>query len=689
MSAVTVIAEIDSRPARAGAAAFNAALASMRAGASGAAGVLGGVDRGVSALSRSLFSLKGAFASVGAGVALKGIVSAADEFEGLRARIGLFAPEGVRAESILSALSAAAERSRAPVGELSQLYVQFSAALQQNGKSAEEQVRFTETLFKLLQQSGPVTEAARQALFQFSQSMASGVFRGQEFNSVAEQAPGILRALSAETGKTAGELRKMAEEGQLTADVAFQALINASADVDEAFKDLPKTAGAAATQLTSTFGMITGEISAQAGVSSAWAEAIDAVREVVSSPDFKSAFRELADFVADAGRGFADLVRWINDARFEIRAWTQVLTESAGYKELAGYLNSIGNGFAYVWNMAKGALGSLGSSSTIAAEVDKAKQLANELRTISGLKGSQFDDTAPTLEVAAPTTKKAITFAAKTDEAEAKRVERTRQQLAERVRTEQLRLEIQKAELAGNEQAATFLQDILAVEGRITDEQRERAPEIASQLESQILIGRELERQAERQAKFKDEAREYTGILTEGLFNAVMAGESLTKSLRNAAAEMVKLVAQKAILNPIADSISGSIGSLFGSLGGSPGSFGASMFGLPFADGGILQGPTRFTGGGVRGTAGEAGPEAILPLTRMSGGKLGVAAAGGASAAPIINNFYVDGDMTDATVAKVQRITEQVFASNAPGLIAQSVSAVQRKARDNRNFFAR
>ncbi|MBY0561973.1 tape measure protein [Hyphomicrobium sp.] len=218
-SAITIAAIIDSSGATAGARAFNNALGSMRSGVATTGSI-------VRSFASQIFSVQGALVGLAGAFSSKEFIQAGDTFAMTKSRLALFAQEGVTATSILDALTAAAQRSNAPVGALADIYSRNAAALNNLKISTSDQVRLNETLYKALVVSGNATQSGKEALIQFSQSLNSGVFRGQEFNSVNEQATEIIRILSRETGKTQGELRKLANDGMLTAEVAVSGVLN-------------------------------------------------------------------------------------------------------------------------------------------------------------------------------------------------------------------------------------------------------------------------------------------------------------------------------------------------------------------------------------------------------------------------------------------------------------------------------
>lgn len=99
------------------------------------------------------------------------------------------------------------------------IYQRFADNSDKLGISLSKTAELTETVSKAISISGGSAASADAALVQFGQALASGVLRGEEFNSIAEQAPGLLKAIAQGLGVNVGQLRAMAADGKLTGDV--------------------------------------------------------------------------------------------------------------------------------------------------------------------------------------------------------------------------------------------------------------------------------------------------------------------------------------------------------------------------------------------------------------------------------------------------------------------------------------
>ncbi len=196
--------------------------------------------------SMSLLSVaaKGAVAALTATVTIDAaarLVSLADAYTLAEGRLRLVTSSSTELAGVQDQLYASAQRTRTEY--LSN--VEGYARLAQNTKDLHlaqaDLLTLNETLNKAFIISG-ATEAERSAtMIQLSQAFSAGVLRGEEFNSVAEQGSRVLQLLADYTGRSRGELKAMAEDGQLTADILTQAILVGARDVNDEFGKLPTT----------------------------------------------------------------------------------------------------------------------------------------------------------------------------------------------------------------------------------------------------------------------------------------------------------------------------------------------------------------------------------------------------------------------------------------------------------------
>ncbi|MDQ0317829.1 phage tail tape measure protein [Amorphus orientalis] len=169
----------------------------------------------------------------------------------------------------------------------------------------------------------------------------------------------------------------------------------------------------------------------------------------------------------------------------------------------------------------------------------------------------------------------------------------------------------------------------------------------------------ELERSAER----------FSTTVVSGLKAAVIEGKRLDTILASAARSLSASIL-RASLKPLGEKLLGGFGGLGTSILGSAASAGVKSVGnlLPFAEGGVIGAPATFPlGGGRTGLAGEAGPEAVLPLERGPDGRLGVAAGGGGPTRVIVNITTPDVESFRRSEAQVTALLARAVARGRRG----------------------
>ena len=155
------------------------------------------------------------------------------------------------------------------------LYAQLTRNAKELGASTGDINSVVRTVNKSFQLSGASVQEASGAIRQLNQAFASGVLRGDEFNSVIEQAPVIGKLIAKEFGVSTGALRKLAEQGQLDANRVFKALLKGGKEVETLFAGSTKTVAQSITNLQTSFTAYIGRANEASGVTGVLASAID------------------------------------------------------------------------------------------------------------------------------------------------------------------------------------------------------------------------------------------------------------------------------------------------------------------------------------------------------------------------------------------------------------------------------
>ena len=184
--------------------------------------------------------------------AIRATVEISDKFANISARLNLVLDEmPLSKEVTVKGLSdierfqqmvfGAAQRSYASFEDMAALVARIGLNARDAFGSLEEAVVFSELVQKQFVIAGATTKEAAAATIQLSQALASGVLRGEELNSVFEQAPNIIYSIAKYLGVPLGEIRKLAEEGKLTADIVKNAMFASAEEINKRFENMPLT----------------------------------------------------------------------------------------------------------------------------------------------------------------------------------------------------------------------------------------------------------------------------------------------------------------------------------------------------------------------------------------------------------------------------------------------------------------
>jgi tape measure domain-containing protein len=211
------------------------------------------VGKSIKELQNTIVGSLAGIVSVGA------VISKMDAYTGLQNRLKLVTTSQADLNQAMQDTLMIAQASGQSWDSTAQVYQRFADNANRLGISLQDTASLTDTVAKSIAISGGSAASAEAALVQFGQALASGVLRGEEFNSISEQAPGLLKAIATGLNVNIGELRAMANEGQLTADVVIESLNKAKASVDTLFGKTDFTIGMSFTQLNNALTQFIGE----------------------------------------------------------------------------------------------------------------------------------------------------------------------------------------------------------------------------------------------------------------------------------------------------------------------------------------------------------------------------------------------------------------------------------------------
>ena len=188
--------------------------------------------------------LKGIAATVGGLAAAKKLLNISDQFSNTNARLNnamINFDDGGSLTDLEKKVMASAQRSRTSYMDAASSIAKLGLNARDAFGSMDEVIAFQELVNKQFVIGGASVQEQQAAMTQLTQAMASGVLRGEELNSIFEQAPGIIQSIADYLGVSIGEIRAMAADGQITADIVKNAMFAAADDIETKFSNMPKT----------------------------------------------------------------------------------------------------------------------------------------------------------------------------------------------------------------------------------------------------------------------------------------------------------------------------------------------------------------------------------------------------------------------------------------------------------------
>ena len=188
-----------------------------------------------------LSTIKKIAAATGAMVLTKMFLSTADAQSQVNAKLDLINDGLQSTEALQDMIFASAQRTRTSYLDTANVV----AKIGQNAKDAftnnAELIQFAENLNKQFVIAGASQQEIASASLQLTQALGAGVLRGEELNAVFESAPNIIRTIADYLGVSVGEIRELAADGAITAEIVKNAMLSATDEIDKTFRDMPMT----------------------------------------------------------------------------------------------------------------------------------------------------------------------------------------------------------------------------------------------------------------------------------------------------------------------------------------------------------------------------------------------------------------------------------------------------------------
>lgn len=231
----------------------------------------------------------GAYATV---QTAKGILNASDGLAQTTARLNLmnenFNQMGTGVEStqeLFEMIYVSAENARSSLNGMTDVVARFGNNAKDAFGSSAEVVQFANLVQKQMKIAGASTTESANAMLQLSQALGSGVLRGDELNSIFEQAPNLIQGIADYLDVPIGKIRSMAKDGELTADIVKASVFASADEINSKFESMPRTWDEVWTSMKNTATM-------------AFQPVLERINDIANSEGFQNAFNGIINAMA-------------------------------------------------------------------------------------------------------------------------------------------------------------------------------------------------------------------------------------------------------------------------------------------------------------------------------------------------------------------------------------------------------
>ena len=174
---------------------------------------------------------------------LSSVIGVSDELVSTTARLNQMNDGLQTTDELLKMVYISAQDARGSFGDMAAVVAKFGNNAKDAFSSSQEVVAFANLIQKQMTIAGASTQEASNAMLQLSQALGSGVLRGDELNSIFEQAPNLIQSIADYLDVPIGKIREMAQDGELTADIVKAAIFASADDINAKFEQMPMTWG--------------------------------------------------------------------------------------------------------------------------------------------------------------------------------------------------------------------------------------------------------------------------------------------------------------------------------------------------------------------------------------------------------------------------------------------------------------
>lgn len=321
---------------------------------------VGNTNKGFNSVSRTAQTM-GRVLGVAIGAeTIRRAANLADEYKGINSRIKNVTKEAGTFYAVQKKLIGLSLDSGGSLLGSASLFANIDRAAPEIGSTQKQALQLTETLNKLAVLSGASSTQMKDGMLQFSQAMAAGIVRAEEWNSIMENMPEVGNRIAQGMGTTVGALRLAILDGKVLSKDVFQSLLKQSEQVNEEFAEMPTRMGMGFEAAKTGAMVFLGQLDEQMGLTTGIGEMFKRIGAYLSG-DFREGFFVVYDYtmrIIDGLYTWKGSIQGIRNIYAGLGGDSQTMAQSIGYASslaefLADAFVKIGPNIKFLWNMTK------------------------------------------------------------------------------------------------------------------------------------------------------------------------------------------------------------------------------------------------------------------------------------------------------------------------------------------------
>lgn len=286
-------------------------------------------------------SFKGAFIGLAGAFTLRNATSLADQYTSIENALKSTGLTGKQLTDVFDGLYAAAQRNSTPIASLVQLYSRLSFNQKELGTDTQGIIHFTDTISQLLRAGGTSAQEASGALLQLSQALGSSRIQAEEFNSIVDGAPTILRAAAIgieEAGGSVSKLRQLVIDGKLSNEAFFRGIEIGAGEITKNLDGTSKTVAQSMTNLYNSMVKAVGRFNESTEATNTFGQALEELSSTIDNIDMDNLVTNVNNVVC----ALKDGVEWCVKFRETASNFGTELGKTLGTDKVGNWLGDAG-----------------------------------------------------------------------------------------------------------------------------------------------------------------------------------------------------------------------------------------------------------------------------------------------------------------------------------------------------------